>query len=150
MPLDHDTITRQLTRHIEMQSALCDALEKIADGLPETTNAQRLLHLARTIHPTIHSAHRFEEQVLFPALEQAEADTEALSETLNRLHFEHLEDEGFAQELYDEMIGFATGQVARDAERLGYMLRGFFEGLRRHLAFEKEHLIPMLKHERAH
>ena len=29
-------------------------------------------------------------------------------------------------------------------EALSYMLRGFFEGLRRHIAFEVEHLMPIL------
>lgn len=138
----------RLTQHIRVQSALCDALENMADALPDRADAQKLLHLARSVHPTIKRAHDFEEEQLFPLLSTLPQERGVLAETLDRLHYEHLEDEGFAAELFDEMIKFATGQSDRDPERLGYMLRGFFEGLRRHLAFEREHLLPILTQER--
>jgi hypothetical protein len=31
------------------------------------------------------------------------------------------------------------------ADAAGYMLRGFFEGVRRHVAFEREMLAPLMK-----
>ena len=46
-------------------------------------------------------------------------------------------------EIVDALEELATVGVG-NIDKLSYMLRGFFEGLRRHIAFEKEHLVPLL------
>ncbi|MEL7271792.1 MAG: hemerythrin domain-containing protein [Pseudomonadota bacterium] len=127
-----------LSHHLEQQLALCDALENIADGLPEAVDNQLCLQLACSIYPIVRSAHEFEEQQLFPALVTARASAH-LPQTLDRLHAEHWEDESFSGELSEALKDFVAGRD-RNVEKLGYMLRGFFEGLRRHIAFEKEAL----------
>lgn len=38
----------------------------------------------------------------------------------------------------------SAGDRPYNAEAIGFMLRGFFEGLRRHIAFEREHVLPMI------
>ena len=39
----------------------------------------------------------------------------------------------------------AKGENSRNPETIGYMLRGFFEGIRRHIAFVGEHSIPKIR-----
>ncbi len=168
-------VAAALGRELAAQRRLCDALEAIADALPNDLDAQRTLHVARSIGPSIRRAHRFEEDTVFPLLKTDPKAASELSATLERLHFEHWEDESFGDELAEKLIdyvrtraagapganGTASPRIALQpfpaslladlrghadpvAEALGYMLRGFFEGLRRHIAFEEEHLVPLL------
>lgn len=126
------------------QMQLCEELERLADALPDHIENQQCLHTARSIYPEIKRSHDFEEKVLFPAARAFDAENLGLFSTLERLRYEHWEDESFAEELTEALISFVTEPEKRNPEKLAYMLRGFFEGLRRHIAFEREHLIPLL------
>ena len=140
-------IVREMQEHLFVQSQLCDQLEEIADALPETTDHQRLLVIARSILPTVKTAHRFEEDRIFPHIQMEARDKDSLNLSLERLQYEHWEDESFAEELTDGLIRFVTECDEPSAITLGYMLRGFFEGLRRHIAFEAEHILPLLRRQ---
>lgn len=137
-----------INRHHLNLSSLCEALENIANNLPRSVNKQACLTLSRSIFPIIYEAHAFEEAKLFPYLLKSNEQNMALIKSLSRLKFEHYEDETFAQEISEALHEFVTGENTIFAEKLAYMLRGFFEGVRRHLAFEKEHLLPLLENER--
>ena len=82
--------------------------------------------------------------ILFPLLMVSGDLEENLKATVERLRYEHWEDESFADEVADALIRFVTDKASSNAETLAYMLRGFFEGLRRHIAFEREHIVPLL------
>lgn len=138
-----ETVSAELAVRLMELSEICAKLESIADGLPENVNPQDCIKLARSIYPAIVSAHEFEEGVVFPMLRSAPHEP-ALDDTIERLRFEHWEDESFAAELQDTLCSFVTGREPGTAETLAWMLRGFFEGLRRHIAFEREHVMPML------
>lgn len=99
--------------------------------------------LARDIYPAVKEAHDFEESELFPHLER-HAGTRALLEGLERLRFEHWEDEAYAEEISDTLGRIGRDGPVTDAEKISWMLRGFFDGVRRHIAFENEHLMPIL------
>ena len=137
-------VSHTLTAHHAVQSDLCAQLEELADSLPDNVDSQLCLYIARSLGPIVHQAHDFEESVLFPLLEAHAAGDAELEATLERLRFEHWEDESFAGEVADGLAGFVTAPQDSNVESLAYMLRGFFEGLRRHIAFEREHLLPML------
>lgn len=137
-----------INRHHTNLFSLCDALENIANNLPRSADKQACLSLSRTIFPIVVEAHEFEEKKLFPYLLKFNQQNKALIKSLGRLKFEHYEDETFAQEISEALHEFVTGENTIFAEKLAYMLRGFFEGVRRHLAFEKEHLLPLLQKEK--
>ena len=122
------------------QLALCRELEEIADSLPASINRQKCIYAAKALGPLIKGIHHYEETVLFPQLEASPDATDALAPTLERLKFEHCEDECFAEELSDALLKLGSGERV-NMEAVGYMLRGFFEGIRRHIAFEREHLL---------
>lgn len=150
MPLGTDgTEISESTRHItsrfeqacDEQMKLCDALEMIADSLPGDIDRQQCIHVARAMGALIDRAHDFEETELFPLVAQSSSPDRAGASTLERLKFEHYEDECFAEEVYEALMNCGAGQggfPAEAAETLGYMLRGFFVSLRRHIAFEQE------------
>lgn len=129
-----------LSRAHTEQLALCKELEEIADSLPASINRQKCIYAAKALGPLIKGIHHYEETVLFPQLQSNPDAAEALGPTLERLKFEHCEDECFAEELTDALLKLGSGAQV-NMEAVGYMLRGFFEGIRRHIAFEREHLL---------
>jgi hypothetical protein len=122
---------------------LCDRLEEIADSLPRP-DRQLCLHAARAIQPLIARAHDIEEAVLFPALETEAVPLADMGDTLERLRLEHCEDECFAEEVQDELMALGRGDDRLVLEATGYMLRGFFESLRRHVGQERMLLAALL------
>lgn len=126
------------------QLALCDRLEEIADSLPDKVDRQTCIHTARALGAVLARAHKLEEDVLFPQLEQSEKIFLNPCATLERLRLEHAGDACFVEELVEVLMSYGAGCPRHDAETTGYMLRGFFEALRRHIAFERELLSPLL------
>ncbi|MBU1174081.1 MAG: hemerythrin domain-containing protein [Alphaproteobacteria bacterium] len=120
------------------QRTLCDALEQIADSLPDAIDRKVCLHVARLLPTLIARAHRYEEEVLFAALDRPGLTPFDPHPTLERLKIEHAGDECFAEELSEVLLSYAEGRPTHSAEATGYMLRGFFEALRRHIAIEEE------------
>ncbi len=126
------------------QLALCRELEDIADSLPSSVNRQKCIFAAQALGPLIKMAHTYEENVFFPWLETRSIPGEDLDTTLTRLKFEHFEDECYAEELVDTLLKLGRGDQV-NMEATGYMLRGFFEALRRHIAFERDHLMRAMR-----
>lgn len=124
-----------LRESFAQQLALCDVLEEIADSLPFGLNHQRCLRAAQLIGPVLRSAHAAEEAVLFPQILAAHAHGATVVE---QLRLEHLEDECFAEEVQYELQLLGCRQPLLAPEATGYMLRGFFECLRRHVRHEHE------------
>lgn len=122
---------------------LCDALETIADALP---GVDRLtcLRTANAIVPLLRSIHQYEETIIFPAYEEAVVGSNANLASTRRLRAEHVEDECFAGEVTEILLAIGHGKTVENPEAVGFMLRGLFENLRRHIAFEREHVLPMI------
>ena len=125
--------------------ALCQELEEIADSLPSSVNRQKCIYAAKALGPSIREMQGFEETVLFPWLQQRSSDP-AFGSTLERLKYEHFEDSCFAEELTDILLKLGAG-TSVNTEAVGYMLRGYFETVRRHIAFEREHLLKGVPEE---
>jgi hemerythrin-like domain-containing protein len=126
------------------QLALCDALEHMADALPTGLGKMNCLRLARTIPAVVDRAHKLEELLLFPLLKRRAASSPALNAVIDRLRYEHLEDDAYAEELYDALNARGWGRATPSAETLGYMLRTFFAAMRRHIWFDRDVLMPLL------
>jgi len=141
---DPISVKEKLLQHHNILMTLCSNLERIADSLPDISDTQECLVICRDIFPKVKKAHDFEEKVLFPLLHKGEQDKTLLDNNLERLCYEHWEDESFAEEISDVFRAYIDKPEKKDAEKLSYMLRGFFEGIRRHIAFETEYLLPML------
>ncbi|MER9722669.1 MULTISPECIES: hemerythrin domain-containing protein [unclassified Mesorhizobium] len=128
--------------HLE-KLQLCDALERIADTLPRV-DSLACLAAANAIVPLLRNIHQYEETVIFPAYEAALTGSDANLVSTRRLRAEHVEDECFAGEVTEILLAIGHGETVENAEAVGFMLRGFFESLRRHIAFEREHVLPMI------
>jgi len=122
---------------------LCDALERIADALPGVDRL-KCLGTANAIVPLLRNVHQYEETVIFPAYESAVVRGNANLASTRRLRAEHVEDECFAGEVTEILLAIGHGEPVENPEAIGFMLRGLFENLRRHIAFEREHVLPMI------
>lgn len=138
--LPHADLAREFRSHLAKQESLCDRLERLADSLPDSLNVQESLYVAQSLFPTVMLAHRFEEDKVFPLLRDA-----ALPSTLDRLGFEHMGDEEYAGDISLALRAYVGDRRSGNAETLAWMMRGFFEALRRHIAFEREHILPLLE-----
>lgn len=126
------------------QLALCRELEDIADSLPSSVNRQKCIYAAQALGLLVKNSHEYEEKIFFPWLEQQGLGGDSLAEILTRLKFEHCEDECYAEELADVLLRLGRGDTV-NMEATGYMLRGFFEARRRHIAFERDHLLKYMR-----
>lgn len=134
-----------LAAHHAAQLNLCDQLEALADNLPDNITPQQCISVAWQLYPIVKGAHEFEEKSLFPMLTSVSKDDQKLTTSLERLQFEHWEDESFAIEIATVLRQLASNRDDVNIDKVSYMLRGFFEGLRRHIAFENEHILPLLQ-----
>ena len=126
----------QLKQAFDRQLKLCDDLEAVADSLPLRTDRQFCLHVARQVTRVLTDAHAAEEVFLFPLL--MDRGRQIGDEVVARLRLEHTEDECFAEEVQHELLQLGQGLPVMPPEAIGYMLRGFFAGIRRHLRHEME------------
>lgn len=131
------SLAAMLVKHFDALQNLCGDLEAIADSLPASINVQASLGVAQNIMAIVKSAHEFEERKIYPALHLLEQPDGTMNESIERLRFEHWADEEYAQEIYLALRDFVLNQNKVKAEALSWMLRGFFEGMRRHIAFER-------------
>jgi hemerythrin-like domain-containing protein len=124
---------------------LCQAIEAIADGLPSAVDRLQCLQVANQLVPLLRETHRYEEENVFPVFERAGGrDALATAASIRRLKAEHVEDECAAQDLTEVLLEIGHGGTIQNPEALGFMLRAFFEPIRRHIAFEREHVVPVV------
>jgi len=141
---DPATCLEAMRAHQSALLSVCDRLERIADSLPDPVDTRECLSLAESMLPTILDSHRFEEDRFFPAARVITGGGAAINDTIARLSEEHREDECFAEEVKEAILALVYGSKGQDAEATGYMLRGFFGQMRRHVAFENDFLcIPV-------
>jgi hemerythrin-like domain-containing protein len=119
---------------------LCGMLESIADQLPGEVDRLQCLALASSMLVLLRECHRFEEEVVFPAFARAVGSQAVVS----RLQAEHVEDYCAAEDLSEILLSLSRGQPIGNPEAFGYMLRALFESMRRHIAFERDHVLPRL------
>lgn len=143
--LDGAALSRQFLDFSQTKINLCCALEGLADGLCSGTDFGRAEMVLKEAGTLVSRAHRFEETEVFPVLRQYFFVDKTLMAALARLEQEHIEDAEFARELEDACVAMIAGGAAVDDNTFGYMLRGFFASLRRHVAFECEYVVPFLK-----
>jgi hypothetical protein len=121
--------------------ALCDRLEAVADSLPWRIDRLECLKLAGELAPSLRRDHAFEETHVFPAFETNARGPDG-ARSVARLKEEHVADECAAVDLSEVLLRIGHGGEVDNPEALGFMLRALFQALRRHVAFEREHILP--------
>ena len=134
-----------LAQEHRFQVEVCNGLERIADGLPDECDRRLCQQIVSCLRYDLPLHHRDEEQGLFPLLRRRASPGDSIHEVLDHLERDHCIDEGFADELIEALERLAGGDRPPNPEMVGYMLRGFFEGYRRHIHWEETLVIPLAR-----
>lgn len=126
------------------QRALADLLETIADGLPFDVSRAGAALAASLLRRSAARHAALEDEALFPLLE-SRAHDEITRAAIAIARREHGDAAGRAIELAEELDLVATTGRARNAESLGFMLRAFFDGQRRHLDWVEAAIMPQAR-----
>ncbi len=128
-----------------LQVQMCDAMERIADGLPDDVDRRLCAQVASCLQFDLPLHHHDEEAGLFPILRERVLPEDSLGEILDRLASEHSSDTDFASEIAESLEHLGQGGRASNPDMLGYMLRGFFERYRRHVHWENTLVMPVAR-----
>lgn len=128
-----------------LQVQLCDAMEKIADGLPGDVDRRLCAQVASGLKYDLPLHHHDEETGLFPLLHARAEAEDNIDGILERLAAEHQSDTDFAGEIAVELELLGRGEGPANPEMVGYMLRGFFERYRRHVHWENTLVMPLAR-----
>lgn len=128
-----------------LQVQMCDAMERIADGLPDEVDRRLCAQVAACLQFDLPLHHHDEEEGLFPLLRQRAKPEDGLDQVLERLASEHSSDNDFASEIAEALDILGQGGRPANPEMLGYMLRGFFERYRRHVHWENQLVMPLAR-----
>lgn len=121
---------------------LCELLEDIADGLPRKFEPA-LAVIAISILKGSAKAHiKFEEAAFFPILRERLPAGSPIVDALACLSQEHERDEDTGDELAEALKEALRLGAPQNPESLGYILRGYFESQRRHIAWENCVVLP--------
>jgi hemerythrin-like domain-containing protein len=136
----------EIIQHAHLaQSELCDALERIADGLPDDVDRRLCAWAASSLKYDVPLHHRDEDQGLFPQLRRRAWPSDSMDAILDRLTHEHDSDTDLGTELAEWLDHLAEGRRLANPDMVGYMLRGFFESYRRHLHWEDTLVMPVAR-----
>lgn len=128
-----------------LQLVLCERLEQIADRLPATTDPNLVHGLIQLLRGGMAPHDRMEEECLFPILCRRCVSDTLLAEICGQLEREHAQNRDLCWELAEELADFSQAGMPRNAEMLGYMLRGHFGSQRRHIEWENRILLPVAR-----
>jgi hemerythrin-like domain-containing protein len=128
-----------------LQVQMCDAMERIADGLPDEVDRRLCAQVASCLEFDLPLHHQDEEHALFPLLKKRALPEDGVDKILDRLAAEHSSDNDFASEIAEALETLGQGGRPANPEMLGYMLRGFFERYRRHVQWENTLVMPLAR-----
>ncbi len=125
-----------LGRNHDALLTLCLKLEEIADSLPFDINEDLCREVSQSVTPLLRQTQQLEERVLFPDFDRSAGSCFAAM-MIERLKGEHRCDGLAAEEISLTLKAMIEGRCRLSFDTVGYMLRGFFECIRRHVAAEK-------------
>lgn len=127
-----------------LQEAMCNCLERIADSLPDQVDRDQVAGVLPMLEYDLAVHICDEEYGLFPLLEKRALTEDNFSVIRTALSREHAADWSYAEDLVEHLENLQAGRN-RNPDMLGYMLRGFFDTQRRHLAWENAVLMPLAR-----
>lgn len=128
-----------------LQRELCDLLEALADGLPHSLDKAIAVIAVSILEGSVPRHIRLEEEALFPILRSRIASDDPLWAALDCLEDEHERDGAALVELTDALKTAAAEGRATNPDMLGYLLRGYFDSQRRHIAWEDRVVLPVAR-----
>ncbi len=117
----------------QVQEALCHDLERVADALPGLPTPDKVRRLAERVDRVVEE-HFPRAEALFASMPDSERPTE---QELRRLRNMHTMDAVHGEDLIDIMWDRVCDRSTGSQNDLAYMLRCFFDGCRRAIAYKE-------------
>lgn len=143
----NDCLTRPIAfmqQGHERHLLLCDALEAIADGLPDNVNPNLTRCALTLLRSSALDDARAQEQALLQALGHHTASTRHLRFVIDRLAADHADDCCAALEIAGALGELAEHGSVSNPDLLGFMLRAYFDAQRRHIEWEARVFLPLV------
>lgn len=136
---------RALGQEAQAELKLCEAVEAMADRLPEICAC-----CCRRIGAQLVRRAREEERtagavVIAELQADPHGETAALRSVLDQARLDRIDDQGVAFELSEALVQAAINGGRARSMALGYLMRNFFEGRRRRMAWETAALFEPAK-----
>jgi hypothetical protein len=125
-----------LRAQYDRQIVLCDQLEEIADSLPDRVNHAQCRAVADTLLLVLHEVQAVEDREILAHM--SDAGGRRYADLVEKFRLQQVADLCLAEEVQQELLLLAEGRSRLAPEAMGYMLRGFFDGLRRNMAHSVE------------
>jgi iron-sulfur cluster repair protein YtfE (RIC family) len=124
---------------------VCAALEKVADGLPESSRQPRTLRVLSFLGSAFERHVFLHEKCLFPLIRSLAGTPAAIEPVLAQLESEHASDHGLVLEITSAFLSGGRDKADIGVHVLGFLLRSFFENYRRHQSWERNILYPVAR-----
>jgi len=125
---------------------VCDAMERVADALPDSKIEPRALGTASLCtREAMARHHAAEQQALFPLLRPYLLEDAQLLAVLDCLEEDHADLEDASEEAADILADIRAGNLKIAPDAAGYGLRCFFAFMRRHVRCELKIVLPMAR-----
>jgi len=123
---------------------VCAALEKVADGLPESSRQPTTARVLSFLGSAFERHAFLHEKCLFPLIRSLADAQASIEPILAQLESEHASDHGLVLEITSAFLS-GSGKGGIDVHVLGFLLRLFFENYRRHQSWERNILYPVAR-----
>lgn len=121
----------------QMVRDLCMELEAIADRLPQLPRSGEVEVIVAALRAGVPAHCRHEEAEFRYRMVQRREPSRALVVAIERLAAEHSDNEPLGYELADALENAVVRKYETDAGALGYLIRLYFQTMRRHLMWEE-------------
>ena len=138
--IDEREIVLLVAEHGE-QRQLCSMLERIADGLPEVPSPDAITDVGRQLSSYARRHFLLKERLFLRLAGQANCPTS--ERILKEISHNHAIDAIHADDLAAELQRLSGAARVDHPGELAYMLRCFFDGCRRAIAFEELALLRL-------
>lgn len=128
-----------------LQQELCEVLEEIADALPGPVEPARVEFATTVLRTSVRRHIAIQTHLLFPVLRQRALESDEIKTLIGQITADNAADEVLAYDTADQLEAAVEKRQAGKPDMLAYMLRGMFEGRRRHIAWEMSVLIPLAR-----
>lgn len=143
--LEPEGLLDQIEKEHLQEQTLCDQLERIADDLLEPIDPFLATASVVGLRQCTRRHLLLEEGYLYPVLTKRLQRGELEEDLLIQIRLEHASDECLAYDTADQLEEALRRGRAANPEMLGYMLHGFFECRRRHIAWEDAVVMPLAR-----
>jgi hypothetical protein len=142
-PVEYLAPLQRMSEALEAKRWICGLAETIADSLPEPSSLL-CLRAAAMIRNDLPVYHADAGQCLLPQLRIRHADAGWITLMLRQIEADHNQLEIYTDEAADLLERIGTGHATLQERNVaGYALRCFFEGLRRHVSWEQNVILPL-------